>query len=172
MKAVTSVITAMLVAQTVVAQEIGSKWIKDNLKKLISGLFLLAVACGGSGKDLSNWLGSWAGNQTTTVTCPGNAPVTQNSLVSVTLSNGSGADLQYTSNDGCLLKFNVSGSTATLANGPVTCSATSNGTAVSLSVASYTLYTSDGHHLTATAAGTATVSGVSCVFGLTGSGTR
>ena len=112
------------------------------------------------------------GNQTTTVTCPGNAPVTQNSLVSVTLSNGSGADLQYTSNDGCLFKFNVSGSTATLANGPVTCSATSNGTAVSLSVASYTLYTSDGHHLTANAVGTATVGGVSCVFGLTGSGTR
>ena len=45
----------------------------------------------------------------------------------MTLSNGSGADLQYTSNDGCLFKFNVSGSTATLANGPVTCSATSNG---------------------------------------------
>lgn len=151
---------------------------------ILIALFALA-ACGGSGtsggtgtvtKDLSMFTGAtWNANLTTTVSCTGQAPVT--GIAATTLAYGAGtggADLQYTSKDGCLFKFVVSGTTASLSNAPVACSTTdpSTGAAVTVSFASYSAMTSDGHNLTISASGTASSGGTSCPLTLTGSGTR
>jgi hypothetical protein len=138
-------------------------------------IVMLALAgCGGSstGANLSNFQGAWPTvHLTTTINC-GGSPVTQDTTVSVSIGPGTGADLQHTSNSGCLYKFNVSGSTATLSNAPVTCSTTSGGTTYVLTVTSFTATTSDGHNLTLTASGTITSGGSSCSYAITGNGTR
>ena len=136
--------------------------------------FLAATAaCGGSsGKNLSNFEGNWPNiSLTTTVNCGGQTQ-TANSTVAIGISAGNGADLEYTSTAGCDFKFMVSGNTANLANAPVTCSTTSSGTTFVLNFTSYSLTTSDGHHLTLTAGGTAASGGTTCTEALTGSGTR
>jgi hypothetical protein len=139
-------------------------------------LFVMAVAvcaCGGSsGKDLSNFTGAaWNGALTTTVTC-GTQTQTQNSTESLAFTAVNDADFQYQSQAGCLFKFIVSGTTANLSNGPVTCSSTVNAGVVTITFTSYQISTSDGHHLTSVAAGTATAIGQTCSLQLTGSGTR
>jgi len=139
---------------------------------------LMAAACGGSGSgssgaDLSIFTGAtWTGTLTSTVTCGGQPPASGNANFNVPLSAGSGADLQYMSNDGCLFKFNVSGSTGSLSNGPVSCSTTSSGIAIVVTFNSYTLSTSDGHHLTINSAGTAASGGTTCSMTTTGNATR
>jgi hypothetical protein len=141
------------------------------MKRIVLALVFL-VGCGGSsGPDLSKFEGNWSGNLTTTVTCGGQSQ-SGNAAVTLGLSAGSGADLQYLSQGGCLFKFNVSGNTASLANAPVTCSTTSNGAALVLNFTSYSLSTSDGHSLTATAGGTVTSGGENCTVAITGSAAR
>jgi hypothetical protein len=146
------------------------------MKKVLSGLLLLAVACGGSdsgSKNLSNFEGAtWNLNLTTTISCSGQPPQSGSSATTVAYSPGSGADLQYTSHDGCLFKFNVSGYTATLSNPPVSCSTTINGNAYVITFTSYSASTSDGHNLTVNAAGNIASGGTTCPIALTGSGTR
>jgi hypothetical protein len=144
------------------------------MKRAIFAMLVLA-GCGGSGSsgpNLSNFEGTWpTGNLTITVNC-GGSTATQNSTASIGIGPGSGSDLQYTSNDGCLYKFNVSGSTATLSNAPVTCSTTQSGTTYVLTVNSYTATTSDGHNLTLTGSGTITSGSSTCSYAITGHGTR
>ena len=148
------------------------------MKRVFSGtLCALALACGGSdnsgGKNLSNFEGAtWNLNLTTTISCAGQAPQSGSTATTVAYSAGSGADLQYTSRDGCLFKFNVSGNTATLSNAPVSCSTTINGTAYVITFNSYSASTSDGHNLTVNAAGNIASGGTTCPIALTGSGTR
>jgi hypothetical protein len=139
---------------------------------------VLAGACGGSSsgggtcdgtKNLCNFDGApWNGTVITTVTCPGQAPVSASGSGGIQLFPGSGADLQYSSAAGCLFKFNVSGATATLANAPVSC--TSSGT--QLSFTSYTLATLDGHSLRVNSAGTAIIATQTCSFTVSGTLTR
>src|SRR5437763_17089157 len=91
----------------------------------------LALGCGGSNnssgggggnKKLADFQGAtWSGTINTSVNCSGTTTPGSASF-SVAFSAGSGADLQYTSGAGCLSRFNVSGDTASLSNGPVNCS--------------------------------------------------
>jgi len=139
----------------------------------------LAASCGGATvegggtKDLSKFAGAaWSGSLTTTVTCAGPvAPVTDSATFSLTA--GSDADLQLTNSQGCLFKFNVSGDTASLANGPVSCQMTLDGFAVSATFATFTLTTSDGKSLAANASGTAMAGGLpACPATVAGTLTR
>lgn len=140
------------------------------MKTMLAALVLI-IGCGGSGPDLTNFQGTWSGNLSSTITC-GTQSQSGNSADSITLSAGTGADLQYQSSAGCLFKFNVAGGTASLVNAPVTCSTTVNGTVLELNFTSYTLSTSDGHHLTADAAATVSSGGQTCTMVITGSATR
>jgi hypothetical protein len=152
------------------------------MKRAWLGLALgLAASCGGSDsssssgtKNLGNFLGAttWSGSTNTTVSCPGSPAQSSTNSFAVAFSAGSGADLQYTSQANCTFKFNVSGNTGSLSNGPVTCSATSSGITINFSWTSYTATTSDGHNLTVNSAGTASASGQTCPFTITGSATR
>jgi len=127
----------------------------------------------GGTKNLANFLGAaWNATQTTTVSCPGQQPQSSTDSVSIAFSPGNGADLQYTSQAGCTYKFNVSGNTASLSNPPVTCSTTFGTVTITLTWTSYTASTSDGHNLTLMSAGTASASGQTCPFSITGSATR
>jgi hypothetical protein len=148
-------------------------------RALVAMVIALAAGCGGSDggsggatKNLANFQGAtWNGTLTTTITC-GTQSQSGNGSIALVLSPGSGADLQYTSASGCLFKFNVSDSTASLANAPVSCSTTVNGTVFVLTITSYTLTTQDGHNLTLQSAGTISSGGQSCPVGITGSATR
>ncbi len=142
--------------------------------RLVLGLFALCACGGSSGPSATNFLGTWTVTESVTVTCPGYAPSSGNSNITVTLVNGQGADLQGTSNDGCTYKWmlNSGGTAATLANAPVVCSGTVNGTAVQLTIDSYTLSSSDGHHLTTNVSGTLASQGTTCMLQGTGSGTK
>src|SRR5882724_5883407 len=112
---------------------------------LIAVCVALACGCGGSsgpGTDrLANFTGSsWNASVTTTVTCP---TFSQSGIrtFAITFAPGAGADLQWTSAEGCLYKFNVSGNTASLSNAPVSCNTTVNGIPVSATWTSYTATT-------------------------------
>ncbi|MFL5312425.1 MAG: hypothetical protein ACJ79H_18475 [Myxococcales bacterium] len=138
-----------------------------------------AAACGGSSdsggsiKNLANFEGvTWNGQITSTVTCTGSAPQSSAATYAVIFSAGTGADLQYTSQAGCVFKFNVSGNTASLANSPVACSSNVGGTPVTLSWTNYAVTTSDGHNLTISAAGSGSASGQTCPFTQTGTAAR
>jgi hypothetical protein len=135
-----------------------------------------AVACGGGSSAppdrLANFLGnSWNASVTTTVTC---AVFSQsgNRTYSIPFQRGTDADLQYTSAEGCLYKFNVSGNTAALSNGPVTCNTSVNGIAVTATWTSYTATTSDGRTLTISTGGNGSALGQTCPFTEAGSATR
>jgi hypothetical protein len=148
------------------------------MKRMLAALaFASAAGCGGgdSGgtKNLANFQGAtWNGQLTSTVTCPGSAPQTSASGYAVVFSPGTGADLQYASQAGCIFQFNVSGNTASLSNAPVSCSTNANGTNVTLAWTTYTVTTSDGHSLNISGAGTGTALGQTCPFTQTGSAAR
>lgn len=148
------------------------------MKRILSALVLASdLGCGsgggGSSNKLANFQGTvWNGTITTTVTCSGAAPQSGQSPYAVAFSQGTDADLQYTSPAGCVYKFSVSGNTASLSNPPVTCSATFNGVIVTSSWTSYTVATSDGHNLSINAGGSGTTFGATCPFTQSGNATR
>jgi len=139
----------------------------------------LAAACGGSGSSMDNRLANftgaaWNASVTSTIsnTClvfPGRSGTRTYSLTFVPTT---GADLQWTSAEGCVYKFNVSGNTASLANPGVSCSATISGVPVNASWTSFTATTSDGRNLTIATAGTGTALTQTCAFSETGTATR
>ena len=141
----------------------------------------LALGCGGSNnssgggggnKNLANFQGAtWSGTINTSVNCSGTTTPGSGSF-SVAFSAGSGADLQYTSGAGCLFKFNVSGNTASLSNGPVSCSVTTANGTVTTTVTSYTVTTSDGRNLSFTFSGTASSGTTMCSVTASGTATR
>jgi hypothetical protein len=147
--------------------------------KMLVGVLSLAVAagCGGSSSNattdrLANFTGSgWNASVTTTVTCQG---FTQSGVrtFAITFVPTTGADLQWTSAEGCLYKFNVSGNTASLSNPPVTCNTTVNNIPVTATWTSYTATTSDGRNLTISTAGTGSALLQNCPFSETGTATR
>jgi hypothetical protein len=147
------------------------------MKSLVITLLLALAACGGSDAPPPSaaaqaFIGTWTGTLTSTVTCPSQSPFVDTPLVALPIAAGSGADLAYTSSAGCSFKFQVSGSTASLANGPVTCTSSPGGTATTLTVTSYTLTTTDAHSMTTASAGTIAQSGLTCAFTLVGPMTK
>src|SRR2546425_2514525 len=123
---------------------------------LIALSVALAAACGGSGGTsttdrLANFTGSgWNASVTSTIssTCPVFPGQSGTRTYSITFAPTTGADLQWTSAEGCLYKFNVAGNTASLANPPVTCNATITNIPVTASWTSFTGTTADGRNLT------------------------
>ena len=144
---------------------------------LISCLVVSALACGGSNdnggaKNLANFTGSgWNATVTTTVNCSGFSQSGQRTFA-IAFAPTTGADLQWSSAEGCLYKFNVSGNTASLSNPPVSCNTTVNGIPVTATWTSYTATTADGRSLTIASAGTGSALGQSCPFSETGTATR
>jgi hypothetical protein len=147
---------------------------------LIAVSLALAAACGGSGGSsttdrLANFTGSgWNASVTTTISasCPFFAGQSGTRTYSITFAPTTGADLQWTSAEGCLYKFNVSGNTASLSNPPVTCNTTVNGIPLTATWTSFTATTSDGRNLTIATAGTGTALTQTCPFSETGTATR
>ena len=145
---------------------------------LIAVSVALATACGGSSGTtdrLANFTGSgWNASVTTTISasCPVFPGQSGNRTYSLTFAPGTGADLQWTSAEGCLYKFNVSGNTASLSNAPVSCNATVNSIPVSATWTTFTATTTDGRNLTIATAGTASAIGQTCPFAEAGSATR
>ena len=136
----------------------------------------LAGACGGGGgsgtstamKNLANFEGAaWTGPLTVTQNCAGNVATAQGQA-SITLLPGSDTDLQFSTLPGCTFKFNVSGNTATLANGPVSCSGTDQGVPFTTTVTRYTLVTTDGHNMSVDTAATVLTGGQNCSLALAG----
>jgi hypothetical protein len=144
---------------------------------LIALSLALAAACGGSSGNgstdrLANFTGSgWNASVTTTVTCSGFSQ-SGSRMYSITFAPGSGADLQWTSAEGCLYKFNVSGNTASLSNPPVSCNTTVNNIPVTATWTNFTATTNDGRNLTIATAGTGSALGQTCPFSETGTATR
>jgi hypothetical protein len=145
------------------------------MKRVLAMSIALAAACGGgSSTNFANFQGAaWNASVTDTASCP--APIGTQSAprtYSLTFVPANGADLQFTSAEGCVYKFNVSGNTATLANAPVSCTVSVNGITGVVSWTSFTATTTDGHHLAIDTAGTATNSVITCSFTETGSASR
>jgi hypothetical protein len=146
------------------------------MKCVLAVSIAVAAGCGGSNSSnrFANFEGAaWNASVTDTAGCP--APIGTQSAsrtYSLTFVPATGADLQATSAEGCVYKFNVSGNTATLANGPVSCTATVSGISAVISWTSFTATTNDGHNLTINAAGTATNGLINCSFTEAGTATR
>jgi hypothetical protein len=133
---------------------------------------LLAAGCGGSSSSAgSKFIGNWNAAVHSTRTC-GDSVGQGDSNETIALTAGSGADLEATSSEGCLLKFRVSGNTATLSNAPVSCVAATPSVPGTTTVNDYTFTTSDGHHATMSSSGTVLESTETCTFTITGSATR
>ena len=150
------------------------------MKRILVAIpFALAAACGGSDggpsqTTLALFEGApWNASVTDTANCP--SPIGKQSGTrpySITFVPGSGSDLQFTSAENCVFKLNVSNNTATLANGPVSCTASFAGVTATITWTSFTASTSDGHTLSINGAGTATSNPVTCPFTETGTATR
>ena len=146
---------------------------------LIALSVVLAAACGGSSNGTTDRLANFTGSGgnasvTTTVspTCPVLGGQSGTRTYSITFAPTTGADLQWTSAEGCVYKFNVSGNTASLSNAPVSCNFTLNGFAVSATWTSYTATTTDGRNLAIATAGTGSALLQTCPFTETGTATR
>ena|SRR5918911_848384 len=145
------------------------------MQRVLAIWIVLVAACGGSSSSkFPNFQGA-AWNATVTDTASCSAPIGTQSAsrtYSITFVPGTGADLQFTSAEGCGFRFNVSGNTATLANGPVSCPVTVQGITGIVAWNTFTATTSDGHNLTINAAGNASNSTITCSFTETGGATR
>ena len=147
------------------------------MKPFASLLLLFLAACGGAAMptpsaEVAPFIGTWRGTLVNTVSCGSDAPQSAATPAGFAIATTTGTDVTYTTSPGCKFSFQVSGSTATLSNGPVNCITTSGGVSTTLTVNSYTLTTTDGHTMTAAAAGTVSQSGTSCAFTSTGSVTK
>ncbi|MFL5312549.1 MAG: hypothetical protein ACJ79H_19105, partial [Myxococcales bacterium] len=109
---------------------------------------------------------------TISTTCPVFAGQSGARTYSITFAPTTGADLQWTSAEGCLYKFNVSGNTASLANPPVSCNITVNNIPVTATWMSFTATTADGRNLTIATAGSGSALLQTCPFSETGTATR
>ena len=124
--------------------------------------------CGAdSGADLSNFTGAaWTGTTKLTTMCGASAPFSLTEPFGATFTAQCPSGLSYTSiGGGCTFEFSVSGSTATLTNGPVMC--------FEFTYQDYTLTSSNGSQLSASVSGTfSTDDGGSCSFTVTIMATR
>jgi hypothetical protein len=141
-------------------------------KLLVLSLAFLLPGCGGT--DISKFVGgTWSGTSSMTFNCSGRTG-SGNGSVSIALSEGTDSDLSGASPDGCTFKFKVNsaGDTASLSNAPLTCNSTQNGMTMATTFNSFTLRTSDGHHLTMHSEGTIAAGSRSCTFVDDGTATR
>jgi hypothetical protein len=155
-------------------------WAMEALARTFSWAALLAVmsfaASGCSSKssspETSNFDGAeWTGTISGTVTCAGQSEAASGSF-NVAFSPFGATGLTYTTEDGCTFDFSVSGDTATLANGPVTCSADTDAGVLSLTYQNLTFTSPDGVTLSGSGSGTVSEDGTTCTEALTIAATR
>jgi hypothetical protein len=122
----------------------------------------------GSTPETSNFDGPtpWTGTIAATVSCAGQTE-TGGGDFDVTFSPLEATGLTYTTVDGCIFDFSVSGDTATLANGPVACSAEEEAGVLLLDYQSLTFTSPDGVTLSGTGSGTLSENGTTCTETLT-----
>ena len=126
------------------------------------------AACSG----VSCFVGAtWNASQIETIMCQGGRMETSSPMATQWPLEANGSGFSYTDSSGCMLDFTVSGDTATLSNGPVTCQGSADG-GISLTFSSGTLTSSDGHHLTGDIRGTAMVGSNTCSIDLRETATR
>jgi hypothetical protein len=107
--------------------------------------------------DLSEFVGAWSGSEGASVQC-GDAGAVQAKPQSISGTlEATSTGLTLTDQSGCTFDFTVSGGVATL-SAPVSCD-TDSGV---VQVSSFTLTTTDGHHMTGRATATETVGAVTC----------
>src|SRR6202041_3002512 len=123
---------------------------------LLAVLCFAASGCSSKSPETSNFDGSteWTGTISATVTCAGQQPETGGGDFDVVFSPLGATGLTYTTLDGCTFNFSVSGDTATLANGPVTCSAEEEAGVLLLDYQTLTFTSPDGVTLSGTGSGT------------------
>lgn len=146
-----------------------------------SVLVAALLSCGSSNKNAVNFTGAWTITQTSTVVCGGGIPSTGSGKTTVTFTASGPTGLQSEEGPygavfivGCgPREWALQGDTATLQSGPdVGCAAPIEPGAFFV-YTSYTATTSDGQHLTMSAAGNdVTDAGSGCSFEIVGTGTR
>jgi hypothetical protein len=115
----------------------------------------------GSGTDLSAWTdATWSGTYTDTITC-GSTPSTYPDNPYSVLFTVSGGELSIEIEPGCVFYFTVSGSTATLSNGPVVCSFDTDAGIFDITTTAYTL-TMSGSNLSGILQDSITSCGTTC----------
>ena len=126
----------------------------------------------GGSTGLSNFEGAaWTGTLTATLSCADAGTSTSSASESVTfVPTASG--FAYTDKSGCTLDFTVSGSTATLSNGPVRCSVSTDAGSTEVQYTSATLTSADGHQLTVDIQGSVNSGSRSCSVAESGTLTR
>jgi hypothetical protein len=150
----------------------------------IAGAFAAAIlalapsaGCGSAAPatNLAHFTGppQWDGSLSSTGTCSNGStlPIIPKQGQFTFVSNAAN-EIEYTTSDGCLFKFNVSLDTATLSNAPVKCSTVILGASIALTFTQYTATTTDGHHLTGTVSYSTQAGSITCNFTGNGSATR
>ena len=135
----------------------------------------LGMCAGCWGADLGNFTGqSWHGPLSTAGICnDGSGSHGRNYLQTWTFEPAGGNSIEYAKDTGCVFRFNVSGNTAILSNGPVVCSGEmSTGAAGKLTYTRYTATTNDGHHLSVQMTIKGRSGDLICAMSGNGSGTR
>jgi hypothetical protein len=107
---------------------------------------------------------AWVGTATVDGVCMnGDEISTTTEAVGLTFT-GDASGIAYT-DDGCTAEFVVTGDTAALSNGPLTCTQTIDGSVVEITLTTFTL-TSNGSLLTANSGGTEMSGGNMCNVGV------
>ena len=135
-------------------------------------MLLTVGGCGSSSSAEVGFTGApWMGPATTTVVCEsgdsgvGTSDTSSAQSMLTFLVDGSG--IEYTE-EGCTFEFSVTGDTATLSNGAITCSGASlDGSFTEVTVTSYTLTVSNGTALSGSASGMVLEDGALCTFTVT-----
>jgi len=117
--------------------------------------------------DLSKFAGTWSGSEVASAQCGDAGAVTTKPQSTSGTFQATSTGLTMTDPSGCTFDFTISGAVATL-SAPVSCD-TDSGV---VQVSSFTLTTTDGHHMTGQATAIETVGAVSCAATLSVTFTR
>jgi hypothetical protein len=152
--------------------------IRRRLARFAALAMLLGLtACGRApGEDDGDFVGSWMETGQEWLTCNGSAMAPKQVMDTFTINRGIDASLTVIlMNPSCVLKFDVSGETATLRSGQ-TCSQNASGATVTLALASgsFTLNnpTSGTLIFAGTATGTSATKAVQCTVSAMSSATK
>lgn len=114
-----------------------------------------------SDPEVSNFTGTpWVGTIAETIDCDGVSTMLNSEYSVVFTASGSGLTLVTT--QGCAFDFTVSGDTASLSNGPLTCSVAEEAGVEQVTITSYSLQSPDGHNLRGSTDETATLGTLQC----------
>ena len=104
----------------------------------LPSLVAFAVGCGGTDAPnvVSQFVGVWSGAGTISTQCTGESPVSEDVTLSISLTEVDEGHVQEVNAVGCKFEYSVTGDSATLSNGPVSCPI--NGAQVSYQAGGFT----------------------------------